>query len=279
MGTMGKLLLLFTASLCLYLLIALLESIDLLMNSSIGNNKQAVQMQREALTKPMGLTPEMFIQGFLSSGNEIWKSADEIEPEKLAKTIRDTVMRIVRKREEKVVTGEAENFGHHFLGLLVNAYHESDKKSRLSEQDLVDEYWQDKARSEVLEVFGNRNPDSEGISKLKIVSISCLSLNYTMNYSVIMPWIPPVNGIIRKVGQEVRLGKLALPTPLEIIIRIIALHHDPDLWGANVHLFKPERFSQGVAKATNYNAAAYLPFGFGPRSCFEMSFDLDLALK
>ncbi|KAE8690947.1 CYP749A22 protein [Hibiscus syriacus] len=221
---------------------------------------------------------------------QIWKSADEIETEKLAKTIHDTVMKIVRKREEKVVTGEAENFGHDFLGLLVNAYHESDEKNRLSEQDLVDECktfyfaghettnsllawtflllathtdWQDKARTEVFEVFGNRNPDLEGIAKLKIIN---MIINETLRL------YPPVSGTIRKVRREVRLGKLALPTPLEVDIRIIALHHDPDLWGPDVHLFKPERFVEGVAKATNYNAAAYLPFGLGPRSCVGMSF-------
>ncbi|KAK5771283.1 hypothetical protein GOBAR_AA02438 [Gossypium barbadense] len=52
----------------------------------------------------------------------------------------------------------------------------------------------------------------------------------------------------------------------------MALHHDPDLWGDDVHLFKPERFAEGISKATNYNAAAFFPFGLGPRSCVGMSF-------
>ncbi|KAK8567382.1 hypothetical protein V6N12_005972 [Hibiscus sabdariffa] len=222
--------------------------------------------------------------------HQIWKSADEIESEKLAKTIHETVMKIVRKREEKVENRESDNFGHDFLGLLVNAYHESDEKNSLSVQDLVDECktfyfgghetanslfawtffllathidWQDKARTEVLEVFGNRNPDSEGISKLKIIT---MIINETLRL------YPPVNGTMRKVGREVRLGKLELPTPLDLDIRIMALHHDADLWGDDVHLFKPERFAEGIAKATNYKAAAFLPFGLGPRSCVGMSF-------
>ncbi|MFQ6649251.1 hypothetical protein Gotur_022036 [Gossypium turneri] len=53
--------------------------------------------------------------------------------------IHDSVIKIVKKREDKVVTGEADNFGRDFLGLLVNAYHEADQKNRLSIQDLVDE--------------------------------------------------------------------------------------------------------------------------------------------
>ncbi|KAK8480618.1 hypothetical protein V6N11_021235 [Hibiscus sabdariffa] len=221
---------------------------------------------------------------------QLWKSADEIESKKLAKTIHDTVMNMVRKREEKVVTGAADGFGSDFLGLLVNAYHEPDQNSRLSVQDLVDECktfyfaghettnsllvwtflllathtdWQDKARTEVMEVFGTRNPDFERLARLKTIT---MIINETLRL------YPPTNGAVREVARQVQLGKLTLPTPLELDIRIVALHHDPDLWGDDVHLFKPERFAEGVSKATNYNAAAFLPFGLGPRSCVGMSF-------
>ncbi|KAG4164798.1 hypothetical protein ERO13_A13G038501v2 [Gossypium hirsutum] len=125
--------------------------------------------------------------------SKFWKSADEIESDKIAKMIHDSVMKIVKKREDKVVTGEADNFGRDFLGLLVNVYHEADEKNRLSIQDLVDECktfyfsgqetvnsllawatvllaihsdWQDKARAEVIEVFDTQNSDSEGMAKL-----------------------------------------------------------------------------------------------------------------
>ncbi|KAL5759325.1 hypothetical protein ACOSP7_017850 [Xanthoceras sorbifolium] len=36
--------------------------------------------------------------------------------------------------------------------------------------------------------------------------------------------------------------------------------------------FKPERFSGGVAKATNNNPAAFFPFGLGPRTCVGSNF-------
>lgn len=127
------------------------------------------------------------------------KTADEIESDKLVKGIHNSVMEIVKKREEKVVNGEANSFGTDFLGLLVSAYHDADKKNRPSVQDLVDECktfyfagqettnsalawavlllainpdWQEKARREVIEVFGNQNPHSEGIGRLKTVSKS-----------------------------------------------------------------------------------------------------------
>ncbi|XVE74383.1 hypothetical protein DITRI_Ditri12bG0012500 [Diplodiscus trichospermus] len=219
-----------------------------------------------------------------------WKSADEIESDKLAKAVHDSVMKMVEKREDKVAIGEADSYGRDFLGLLINGYHDLDEKNRLSVDDLVDECktfyfagqettnsllawtalllaihtdWQEKARTEVIEVFGNRSPHPEGIAKLKTIA---MIINETLRL------YPPVHGMARTVGREVQLGILTLPTHLEFFIPNMAFHHDPDLWGEDVHLFKPERFAEGVAKATKNNAAAFIPFGLGPRSCVGMSF-------
>ncbi|TYH26934.1 hypothetical protein ES288_A02G028600v1 [Gossypium darwinii] len=210
--------------------------------------------------------------------NKLWKPADMLRSEKLAKGIQDCVMKIVKKREDRVKKGEADSFGNDFLGLLVNSYHSKDNNS-LSMEDLVDECktfyfagqgtinsllaWIEKARREVINVFGNRNPDSEGISKLKII---------TMIIYETLRLYGPSNGLPRGVAREVQLGKLVLPSNIDLLVQNIALHHDSHLWGDDVHLFKPERFAKGIAKSTNYNAAAFFPFGLGPRSCVGMSF-------
>ncbi|KAE8683011.1 Cytochrome P450 [Hibiscus syriacus] len=131
--------------------------------------------------------------------------------------------------------GEADIFGSDFMGLLVNACHDSDEKNRLSVQDASFSNPHRLARQ-------SKNRGDGGI---------CTP---------------------RKVERQVRVGKLMVPTYLELDIRFLALHHDPDLWGDDVHLFKPERFAQRIAKTTNYNTAAFVPFGFGPRSCVGMSF-------
>ncbi|XWS64165.1 hypothetical protein CRYUN_Cryun06bG0162900 [Craigia yunnanensis] len=222
--------------------------------------------------------------------SKFWKTADEVESDKLGKGIYNSVMEIVKKREEKVASGEANSFGTDFLGLLVNAYHDADQKNMLSVQDLVDECktfyfagqettnsalawtvlllamhpdWQEKARREVIEVFGNQNPHSEGIGRLKIMT---MIINETLRL------YPPVSTMVRKVENEVQLGKLILPADLTLVVSIMALHHDSQLWGDDVNLFKPERFAEGIANATKYNAAVFTPFGLGPRSCVGMSF-------
>ncbi|KAK2983894.1 hypothetical protein RJ640_008053 [Escallonia rubra] len=166
------------------------------------------------------------------------KSGDDIESEKLEQGIRDSIIRIIAKKE-KSMNGEVRNFGVDFLGLLVKANHDADEGNRITVQDVVDECktfyiaghetttsllawtvlllaihtdWQEKARQEVLDLFGKEPPNSDGISRLKTI------------------------------------------------------------WGEDAQLFKPERFSEGVAKATNNNPAVFLPFGLGPRSCVGLNF-------
>ncbi|MFQ6628106.1 hypothetical protein Gotur_007078 [Gossypium turneri] len=71
--------------------------------------------------------------------NKIWKTADLLESEKLEEGIHDCVLEIVKKRENKFVSGEVDGFGNDFLGLLVNAFHHLNDKNMLSMEDLVDE--------------------------------------------------------------------------------------------------------------------------------------------
>ncbi|OWM71896.1 hypothetical protein CDL15_Pgr017779 [Punica granatum] len=48
-------------------------------------------------------------------------------------------------------------------------------------------------------------------------------------------------------------------------------NHNLQIWREDVYLFEPERFSEGVAKATNNNPAVFLPYGMGPRNCVRMN--------
>ncbi|KAK8483877.1 hypothetical protein V6N12_041533 [Hibiscus sabdariffa] len=204
--------------------------------------------------------------------------------------IKDCVLKIVKKREDKVANGEADSFGNDFLGLFLNAHHDSDKENRISLEDLVDESktfylggqdtvnsllawsifplavhgdWQEKARREVIDIFGNQNPHLEGIAKLKTMT---MIINETLRLYGLS------SGLMRRTGGEVQLGKMVLPANIDLMPLNIAVHHDPQLWGDDVHLFKPERFADGIAKATKFNAGAFFPFVLGPRSCIGMSF-------
>ncbi|KAK6116408.1 hypothetical protein DH2020_049870 [Rehmannia glutinosa] len=215
------------------------------------------------------------------------KSDDEVEAERLEKSIKSSILEIAKQRKNMK---EGDNFGSDYLGQLVKISHESDVKKRITIDQMIDEIrtiygaghltttsllgwcifllainteWQDKSREEVNRTFGKNSPDSDGIARLKIMNMiinECLRL------------YPPVLTVTRKVAKEVKLGDLCLPPKMNIFISILALHHNPQIWGKDVHLFRPERFEGGVAKATNNNGAAFLPFGLGPRTCVGLNF-------
>ncbi|KAM5567467.1 cytochrome P450 CYP749A22 [Rosa sericea] len=223
--------------------------------------------------------------------SKFFKTSDEVESDKLEKAIYNSIVEIVKKREElAIMSGEDDSFGSDFLGLLIRAHHDANENQGISIDDLVGECksfyfagqettttllswtvfllahhtdWQEEARKEVLQLFGQQTPDPDGLNKLKIMSMiinECLRL------------YPPVLHIVRIAKREVRLGKLIVPANVEVHIPTLALHHEPIIWGQDVQLFKPERFSEGVTKATNNNIGAFLPFGMGPRICPGFNF-------
>ncbi|KAI3731746.1 hypothetical protein L1987_62935 [Smallanthus sonchifolius] len=114
--------------------------------------------------------------------------------------------------------------------------------------------WQEQARDEVLHVFGRDKPDIEGLSRLKTVRL-----------------YPAVLSLYRITKEDTKLGKMSLPARTAITVPVVLLHHDHETWGHDANEFKPERFSEGVLKATK-GQMSYFPFGWGPRICIGQNF-------
>lgn len=74
---------------------------------------------------------------------------------------------------------------------------------------------------------------------------------------------PTALNLRRTNACPVRLGEVPLPPYIDIIIPSLVSHNDPVIWGEDAHLFKPERFTQGVTGAV-MNTNAYLLFGIRP---------------
>lgn len=87
----------------------------------------------------------------------------------------------------------------------------------------------------------------------------------------------PVSLLTRRVDSRVRLGKYEFPANVNVSIPPLALHRNPDIWGRDAHLFNPERFAKGLAKATDDNTMSFLGFGFGPRTCVGLNFAINEA--
>ena len=100
---------------------------------------------------------------------------------------------------------EEGNFGTDLLGLLVKANHDADENNRITVEDVIDECktfyiagnettasllswtslllaihtnWQDEARKEVLELFGQQNPNPEGFARMKTVIFTITRSKY-----------------------------------------------------------------------------------------------------
>ncbi|KAK1438009.1 hypothetical protein QVD17_03810 [Tagetes erecta] len=122
--------------------------------------------------------------------------------------------------------------------------------------------WQDRARDEVLKVFGDRKPDIDGLNHLKTIN---------MIFHEVLRLYPPGEALGRTVHEETKIGNIILPSGSLIMLHLMLLHYDADIWGDDVNEFNPERFAEGVSKATN-GQHTYFPFGGGPRTCIGQAF-------
>jgi cytochrome P450 len=84
---------------------------------------------------------------------------------------------------------------------------------------------------------------------------------------------PPIIDLERQTWKEMELGGVRYPPGVTLLLPILAIHHDPDLWGEDVDQFRPERFADGISKASR-DTPAFFPFGWGPRICVGQNFAL-----
>ncbi|ONI31156.1 hypothetical protein PRUPE_1G296400 [Prunus persica] len=175
--------------------------------------------------------------------SKLFKTGDEIESEKLEKDVRASILGGLSGKEKRSQRISVDDLIDDCKTFYVAGQETTNSLLAWTVFLLAHHTdWQEEARKEVLQIFGKQTPNPDGIAKLKTMSMvinECLRL-----YS-------PVGSLSRKAEREVKLGKLIVP--------------------ANVDLHA-NRFTEGVAKATNNNAGAFLPFGVGPRTCVGLNF-------
>nr|AAZ39644.1 cytochrome P450 monooxygenase [Petunia x hybrida] len=261
-----------------------LLSLEIISKSVFGSDYLTGKTMYHMLDEIVLICYKIIADKFSKSSHEL-KVADHI-----LQAFVDSLVGIMKQREDKVKAGQSNNFGSDFLGSLMESHHNTDQNKRISVVEIIEECktfyfaghetvrsvlswsilllavhtdWQDTARKEVLEMLGQGNPNIESISRLKTVG---MILNETLRL------YPPLVFLHRKVKRNIKLGELRLPAGMEVYIASLAVHHNSEIWGEDTHLFKPERFAEGVAKATRDQLMAFLSFGFGLRKCVGFNF-------
>ncbi|PSR95001.1 Cytochrome P450 714C2 like [Actinidia chinensis var. chinensis] len=117
--------------------------------------------------------------------------------------------------------------------------------------------WQERVRTEVLEVCGGRVPDDYMIRKMK-------QLNMVINESLRL--YPPVAVVSREALTDMKFGDIHVPKGVNLWTLVVTLHTDPENWGPDSLTFNPDRFANGITGACKL-PHLYMPFGVGPRVC------------
>ncbi|XP_020597071.1 cytochrome P450 CYP72A219-like [Phalaenopsis equestris] len=258
--------------------------------SSYIEGRRIFELQGEQSELVMHSTRTLYIPGFRFIPTPKNKRRNQIYGEVIA-----LLKIMIERREHAIKNGEA--IPNDLLGLLMesNQRHAQEgdhmQDVSLTREDVIEECklfyfaghettsvlltwtmvvlsmhpnWQDQARREVLQVFGQNKPTFEGLSQLKIM---------TMILYEVLRLYPPGVALIRQTYKEMKLGDYTFPPGVQILLPILLLHHSRKFWGEDAEEFNPDRFSEGVSKATK-NRLIYFPFGWGPRICIGQSFAL-----
>lgn len=98
-------------------------------------------------------------------------------------------------------------------------------------------------------------------------------LQVTMILYEVLRLYPPGIFLQRQTYKTMKLGDVVYPPGVLLLLFVIFIHHDPELWGKDAKEFNPDRFAEGIPKASK-DKTAFFPFGGGPRTCIGQNFAL-----
>ncbi|KAL3651332.1 hypothetical protein CASFOL_004334 [Castilleja foliolosa] len=255
--------------------------------SSYEEGKKIFELQKELAGLVMEAIRSVYIPGL----SLLLPTKRNKRMRQIVKAVDSSVLGIINNRMTAIKAGEASS--DDLLSLLLESnfkeIEQHGDKSGMSLEEVIEECklfyfagqettanllvwtmimlgkhkdWQVRAREEVMQIFGRAKPDYQELNHLKIVN---------MIFHEVLRLYPPGTVLSRSTQNESKLGNLTLPAGVQLMLPVLSLHHDRKIWGDDVLEFNPERFSEGVSKATQ-GQQAYFPFGWGPRICLGQNF-------
>ncbi|KAI8552353.1 hypothetical protein RHMOL_Rhmol06G0260100 [Rhododendron molle] len=233
---------------------------DVISRTAFGSDyeegKQIFQLQREQTDLLMQRLQSMYIPG--------WRFLPTKTNRKMRKIYNEVgalVRNIINKRL-RTMNGEGDN---DLLGILLKSNLKAldqelgSKNIKLTVEDIIEE-------CKLFYLAGQE-------TTLALLVWTMVLLRVTMILNEVMRLYSPAAFLTRYIHKNTKLGGLVLPSGIEIMVPAIAIHHDPGIWGQDSKNFKPERFSEGIVKATK-GQGTFFPFGGGPRICIGQNFAL-----
>ncbi|CDP19607.1 unnamed protein product [Coffea canephora] len=234
---------------------------DAISRTAFGSNyeegRRIFELQREQTEDVMEAARSVYIN---IPGFRFLPTKRNRRMKQIAIEVNGSVREMINTRRKAMRAGEAGS--DDLLGLMLQSNSQEIEKHGNKDFGMTTEEIA-RAREEVLQQFGTKDPDFDGLNHLKIVTM--------ILHEVLRLW-PPLATMSRRTIEETKLGNLTLPAGVQLTLPILLMHHDPDMWGEDVKEFKPERFAEGVSHATKGQALAYFPFGWGPRTCIGQNF-------
>ncbi|KAL7259838.1 hypothetical protein ACSBR1_005660 [Camellia fascicularis] len=267
---------------------------DIITRTAFGSSHEDGKAIFRLQAEQMALASEAFQKVFIP-GYRFLPTKRNMKSWKLEKEIKKSLVNLIDRRRENSSNEMQENGPKDLLGLMIQASTKelpnkrgelnSSPSSKITVRDIAEEcksfffageqttsnlltwttvllamhpQWQVQAREEVIKVCGSHDiPSTDDIVKLKMLS---MILNEALRL------YPPIVATIRRTKADVELGGCKIPRGTELLIPIIAVHHDQAIWGNDVNEFNPARFAGGVARAAKH-PVAFIPFGLGFRTC------------
>ncbi|KAL1193261.1 Cytochrome P450 72A15 [Cardamine amara subsp. amara] len=261
---------------------------DVISRTAFGSSYKEGQRIFELQSELAELIVQAFSKAFIPGYNYLPTKLNR-RIEAVAREIQVTMRGIVNKRLTEREAGEAPS--DDLLGMLLESNMGHGKENGMSIEEVIEECkmfyfagqettsvllvwtmvllsqhqdWQVRAREEVNQVFGDKEPDTEGLNQLKVM---------TMIIYEVLRLYPPVAQLIRTTHKEMKLGDLTLPSGVQISLPILLVQRDTELWGNDAAEFKPERFKDGLSNATK-SQVSFFAFAWGPRICIGQNFAL-----
>lgn len=257
--------------------------------SSYLEGRKIFELQGEQAKLTVLVMNKIYFPGYLSLPTRTNRRRKQIAAE-----VEGILKGLIAKREEDLRTGQGTS--DDLLGLLLesNMAHCRGRGGGLTTDEVIGECklfyfagtettsalltwtmvvlcmhpeWQHRAREEVLRVLGTSStPDYDYLNRLRTVSM--------VLYEVLRLYTP-VTAIHRRTYKPMELDGVRYPAGVMLTMPVLCIHHDRDIWGPDVHEFRPERFAEGISKATaSGSPAPFFPFGGGPRVCIGQNFAL-----